>query len=288
MTDRPISRRRVLTATAASGAAVLSGGALLAGARPASAAPTSLERHDVTSTFVLVPGAWAGGFVWHAVARELEKRGYGVFAPTLPGMSPGDDPGNFSLDDATRFLVSEINRRDLQNVILVAHDWSGYPVTAAAHQVLRRVSSIVYWSAVVPLARESMLDTIPADDRAALSGAAAAAGGHSVLVPVPRWENRFVQTATQEVKDLTYGLLRPEPWAYFTDSLSTREAAIPDVPVSYLVSSQDLSLPAGDEWWADKYAPRLGVEPIVFEAPHAAYFTDPLLLTDQLIAAGKA
>jgi pimeloyl-ACP methyl ester carboxylesterase len=239
----------------------------------------------MSHTFVLVPGGWVGGWAWHRVARELEGRGHRVVAPTMPGMAAGDDPSAVKLSDATDHLAAEIERRDLNDVVLVAHDWSGYPVTAAAHRVTARVVKLVYWSAFVPAPCESLLDTIPGDDREALTAAAEAAGGSTILVPVPRWENRFVQTASQAVKELTYGLLRPMPWSYFADSLHAAEATIPDLPRSYLVSAQDLSLPEGDEWWADKYAPRLGVQVVAFDACHSANFTDPALVAEQLVIA---
>lgn len=288
----PITRRRILAASALGGAAAVGGSALLGG--PAASAlqsegenPRWQRGGSDRTTFVLVSGAWCGGFVWHAVARELEKQGYGVLAPTLPGMSAGDDPGKVSLSDAIRHLAFEVVRRDLRNVVLVAHDMAGSPVTAAAHLLKRRITSLVYFAGYVPVGGESFLDAIPADDREALTAAAEAAGGDRVLVPYPRWQNRFVQTRPEEVRQVTYGLLRPHPWSYFTESLSAREAAIPDLPRSYLVGSQDLSLPFGEEWWADKYAPRLGAEPIIFDAPHAAHLTDPVLLTDELIKAAQ-
>lgn len=246
------------------------------------------DQRTAPPTFVLVPGAWCGGWVWNHVATLLETRGYRAFAPTMPGLSPGEDPAGVHLSDATNALVTFIENRDLRNVVLVAHDWSGYPVTAAANRLGRRVQSVVYWSAFVPLAGESMIDAIPYSDAAALTGAAKAAGGDKVMVPYPRWQNRFVQTAIEEIRQLTYGHLRPEPWSYLTDSLKRSEAALPDVPVTYLVSAQDLSLPVGPEWWADKYAARLGVEAVSFDAPHSAYFTDPVLLTDNLVSAATA
>lgn len=238
-------------------------------------------------TFVLVPGAWAGGWIWNRVARDLEGRGHSVYAPTMPGLSPGDDPRAFKLSDASDFLVAEIERRDLNEVVLVAHDWSGYPVTAAAHRLARRISKLVYWSAFVPAPGESLLDAIPADDTDALSGAAEAGDGDSVLVPVPRWENRFLQTASQAVKEVTYGLLRPTPWSYFTQSFPAAEAAVPDLPRSYIASADDLSLPEGEEWWADKYAPRLGVQATVFEACHAAHLVTPDVVAEQLCLAAR-
>jgi pimeloyl-ACP methyl ester carboxylesterase len=236
-------------------------------------------------TFVLVPGAWVGAWAWHPVARELENTGHRVVAPTMPGTSAGDDPGAVSLSDATNLLVSEIKRLDLTDIVLVAHDWSGYPVTAAAHQLPDRIAKLVYWSAFVPVAGESLLDTIPSDDREALLGAAKAAGGDRVLVPFERWRNKFVQTAPEPVQELTYRLLRPAPINYFSGALSATESKTPDLPISYLVGTQDLSLDPGEESWATKYAVRLGVEPVTFDACHAAFFTTPALVAKQLVSA---
>jgi hypothetical protein len=41
--------------------------------------------------FVLIHGAWHGGWCWDKVIAELEARGHTAEAPTMPGMNPGDD-----------------------------------------------------------------------------------------------------------------------------------------------------------------------------------------------------
>ena len=38
------------------------------------------------STFVLVHGAWHGGWCWRRVADLLEAKGHKVFTPTLTGV----------------------------------------------------------------------------------------------------------------------------------------------------------------------------------------------------------
>ena len=37
-------------------------------------------------TFVLVHGAWHGGWCWRRVSDLLEKKGHKVFAPTMTGL----------------------------------------------------------------------------------------------------------------------------------------------------------------------------------------------------------
>src|SRR5215470_3511918 len=69
-----ISRRDVV-AGATLGAAVTA-----LGEAPA-AAQTGTQK-----TFVLVHGAWHGGWCWRRVADLLEKKGHKVFTPTLTGV----------------------------------------------------------------------------------------------------------------------------------------------------------------------------------------------------------
>lgn len=51
-------------------------------------------------TFVLVPGAWVGGWSWYPVARLLRERGHGVLTLTLPGLSYGSSPAGLRITDA--------------------------------------------------------------------------------------------------------------------------------------------------------------------------------------------
>ena len=50
--------------------------------------------------YVLVPGAWHGGWSWHPVGRRLRDSGHGATALTMPGLSLGDDPTGLRLSDA--------------------------------------------------------------------------------------------------------------------------------------------------------------------------------------------
>ncbi|MDB5958881.1 MAG: esterase, partial [Massilia sp.] len=59
-------------------------GLLLGAAAPAvKAAPLRSER---PKTYVLVHGAWYGGWCWEAVAQQLRAQGHIVSTPTCPGL----------------------------------------------------------------------------------------------------------------------------------------------------------------------------------------------------------
>src|SRR5262245_32510597 len=113
--------------------------------------------------YVFVPGAWHGGWSWHPVARRLAGAGHRAVALTMPGLSPGDDPRPLRLADAVTYLVDEIERRDLTDVVLVGHSWGGIPIAGAAPRLAGRLRAIAFVSAFVPRAGESMADAMGPD-----------------------------------------------------------------------------------------------------------------------------
>jgi hypothetical protein len=56
------------------------------------------------TTFVLVSGAWHGGWAWRPVAEHLRAAGHRVLTPTLPGLADGDDRSALSLQDVVDFV----------------------------------------------------------------------------------------------------------------------------------------------------------------------------------------
>lgn len=109
-------------------------------------------------TYVLIPGGWHGAWSWRPVANRLRAAGHRAITLTLPGMGDGDDPRGHKLRDAVDYIVDEVRRLELDNVILVAHSWGGYPATGAAHLLGDRVTKVVYYNAFVPVGVRSLVD----------------------------------------------------------------------------------------------------------------------------------
>lgn len=61
---------------------------------------------DTPRTFVLVHGAWHGGWCWRRVADVLVARGQRVFAPSLTGL--GDRAHVFSKDISPQTHVEDV------------------------------------------------------------------------------------------------------------------------------------------------------------------------------------
>src|ERR1700735_2806496 len=84
-------------------------------------------------TFVLVHGAWHGGWCWRRVADSLEQRGHKVFAQSLTGN--GDRSHLLSkdviLDTHIADIVTLVKWEDLTGICLVAHSYGGWAASGA-------------------------------------------------------------------------------------------------------------------------------------------------------------
>jgi pimeloyl-ACP methyl ester carboxylesterase len=111
-------------------------------------------------TFVLIHGAWHGGWCWRRVADLLEQRGHKVFAPTLTGLGERSHlmSGAINLDTHISDVVNVLEWEDLKDVVLVAHSYGGWPVSGAIERAFDRIASVVYLDAFVPDDGQRALD----------------------------------------------------------------------------------------------------------------------------------
>ncbi|MEV4200282.1 alpha/beta fold hydrolase [Micromonospora globbae] len=110
--------------------------------------------------FVLVAGAWLGAWAWEAVAPELRAVGHGVHPVTLSGLAErrGVPAGQ---QTHVRDIVDEIERRDLRDVVLVGHSYSGIPAGQAAERIGDRLRRVVFLDSNVPHDGESFVSVWP-------------------------------------------------------------------------------------------------------------------------------
>jgi pimeloyl-ACP methyl ester carboxylesterase len=110
------------------------------------------------ATFVLIHGAWHGGWCWERVAPLLVAQGHRVLAPDLPGMGAdlrkhGSDP----LGDWTDFVAELVTSAD-EPVILVGHSLGGVVISEVAERVPDAVGMLVYLTAFLLRSGQSLAD----------------------------------------------------------------------------------------------------------------------------------
>ena len=238
----------------------------------------------MSDTYVLINGAWHGGWAWRPVAEQLRAAGHRVLTPTLPGLHDGDDPTRYHLSDVADAIVALVEGEDLHDVTLVAHSWGGYPMTGAAPRLAGRLRKVVYWSAFVPAAGRSLYDEVPPPYQEMFTGLAAASGNNSVAMPLEVWQAAFMNDAPEAVQRAVHALMVPQPMQYFTETVEPLDAAALGVQAAYVLSVDDIALPPGEYGWG-RFAERLGVTPIEAPGSHEACFTEPAGLAEALLKA---
>src|SRR5690349_1961747 len=103
--------------------------ALLAAATVAgAAAATPALAQSGPRTFVLVHGAWHGGWCWRRVADRLERLGHKVYAPSLTGLGDRAHLINTRINVSTHItdIVNIMRFEDLSDIVLVGHSYAGF------------------------------------------------------------------------------------------------------------------------------------------------------------------
>ena len=115
------------------------------------------------ATFVLVHGAWHGGWCWQKVIPFLEAAGHTVYAPTLTGLAEraSELSPDVGLDTHIQDIVGLLVDKDLHEVILAGHSYGGMVITGVVDQARERIGRLVYLDTFVPRDGESMVDVSP-------------------------------------------------------------------------------------------------------------------------------
>jgi pimeloyl-ACP methyl ester carboxylesterase len=120
----------------------------------------SLKEISVAYTFVLVHGAWHGGWCWRRVADRLRSGGHTVFTPTLTGLGERSHLLRAGIDVETHVadVVNVMKWERLGDVVLCGHSYGGFVISGVAEQTPAAIRSIVFLDAFVPRNGETVQD----------------------------------------------------------------------------------------------------------------------------------
>jgi pimeloyl-ACP methyl ester carboxylesterase len=121
------------------------------------------------ATFVLVPGAWMGGWIWTDMVTRLRAAGHRAHTLTLTGLAAGSPPREVAavrLERHVQNVLDLLDGQDLADVVLVGHSYSGIVVGQAADRVPQRVRRSVHLGSFLPRDGRSLIDDWGADPEA--------------------------------------------------------------------------------------------------------------------------
>ncbi|MBA2443976.1 MAG: alpha/beta fold hydrolase [Nocardioidaceae bacterium] len=177
------------------------------------------------ATFVIVHGAFGGGWEWREVASMLRARGHEVFTPSLTGFA-----------ERVHLATPETGLETHLQVILACQSYGGMVVTAVADRMPERLAHLVYLNALVPEAGQSVFDLLPPAIRQRFAEAAQS-HGEGWRVPAPPFEDDPVIAAFARGRHV------PSPLRMFTDPVHLGPA--PALLRTYIWCTEDPARLAG-------------------------------------------
>jgi pimeloyl-ACP methyl ester carboxylesterase len=134
-------------------------GAIAAGAFAAtSALPAAAQ--GAQKTFVLVHGAWHGGWCWRRVSDRLEAKGHKVFTPTMTGLGACSHLLSKDVNLTTHItdIKNFIKWENLSGIVLVGHSYGGLIISGVAEELHDKIASIVFLDAFLPENGDSLAE----------------------------------------------------------------------------------------------------------------------------------
>ena len=137
------------------------------------------------ATFVLVHGAFQGGWVYAQVARTLRAAGHEVYTPTLTGLGERAHLAHhaINLDTHIEDIVSVFKHENISDAILCGHSYGGMVITGVAAEIGERIRTLVYLDAYVPASGQSLMDITGPETALAFLDQASRNGG--LIPPIP-------------------------------------------------------------------------------------------------------
>ncbi len=138
-------------------------------------------------TYVLVHGAWHGGWCWRYVAALLRNQGHRVVTPTQTGLGERRHlmARTITLDVFVDDLANVIETEELDDIILVGHSFGSVPVTGVVDRMPERVRHVVFLDGMVLQAGQSVFGMLKPEDAAARRKMVVDQGGGVALPVLP-------------------------------------------------------------------------------------------------------
>ncbi|WP_394678540.1 alpha/beta fold hydrolase [uncultured Sphingobacterium sp.] len=109
------------------------------------------QKQSRLPTYVLVHGAWHGGWCWQFVAQRLTDAHNIVYTPTLTGLGERKhliDP-SVDIDTHIQDIINLIEMEDLHDVYLVGHSYAGAVIAGVADRIPSRLHKLIFLDAMI-------------------------------------------------------------------------------------------------------------------------------------------
>lgn len=195
--------------------------------------------------FVLVHGAFQGGWVYARVARKLREAGHDVFTPTLTGLGERAHLADraINLDTHIQDVVNVFKYEDISDAILCGHSYGGLVITGVAHEVGERIRTLFYLDAYAPADGQSLIDITGSETALAFLAQASQNGGMIPPIPAAAFN---VNEADAAWIDRMSG---SQPLATFVQGVKAGVDSAPVANRTYVFATKN-----GGDWFVETHA----------------------------------
>jgi pimeloyl-ACP methyl ester carboxylesterase len=189
-------------------------------------------------SYVLVAGAWHGGWIWREVAHRLRAAGHAVTTPTLSGLGDRRHVGqDADLDTHIEDVITHIEMEGLEAVTLVGWSYGGMVITGVLSRIPHKVKAMIYLDAFVPENGKALIDYLPP---ALLASWDKFKDDDKPIAP-PSLE--FFGITDPAHRELLAPRLVNQPWRTFYQPVSAL-TRWPDISITYILCSEGRSHPS--------------------------------------------
>jgi pimeloyl-ACP methyl ester carboxylesterase len=220
------------------------------------------------TTYVLVAGAWLGGWAWRPVTHQLREQGHEVHPVTLTGMGDRSHLATpeTDLDTYISDVVNVIEFEDLEEVVLVGHSYAGGVVTGVADRIPERIALLAYLDAGPSPDGAAFMDLQPPAARELIERLVDQAG-EGWRIPMPSWEElegilgASLEGLGPDERARMRAHASAQPLRTWTQPLSLKNPSREELPKLLITCSIPLAqvrqmIAGGHPWFAELAGPR--------------------------------
>ncbi len=232
------------------------------------------------TTFLLVHGAWHGGWCWEKLARILVQAGHHVLTPDLAGLGADHENRSPGLAEQSVDLLADIVRTAPQPVIVVAHSLGGMFAAALSERCPGEIARVIYLAAFLPEHGQSCSSFATSD-----CGSVPYGVEDDGVAGVARFRDEWLKLtffSDCSDKDVAWARARltPQPLEHFDFRVSLTDDRFGRVPRTYIQCLRDHAITPGFQQELVRRTPCERVH--VLDSAHSPFLSCPENLAELL------